>query len=168
MPPRITLRPATLRDLGHLVAQRRAMWADMRIGTARELDEADAVYRRWARARLRDGTLVAWVAEAGGEVVGGGALWLQPVQPRPGWAEGHTPYLLSMYTHPAWRGRGVAKRIVKAAIAWARKRGYPRMTLHASDAGRPVYEALGFEATREMKLQLRPEAVTRSRRRRRR
>lgn len=181
--PRITVRRATVRDLEHLVRQRRAMWADMGIGTARELDDADRVYRRWARERLRSKELMAWVAEAdvargardlgargrnARVVVGGGALWLQPVQPRPGWAKGITPYLLSMYTDQAWRGRGIARRIVREAIRWARDHGYPRMTLHASDAGRPIYAALGFKDTREMKRQLRPEAVTRPARSRRR
>lgn len=165
--PRITVRRATLRDLESLVRQRRAMWADMDIGTPRELHAADRVYRRWARARLRSKELLAWVAEADGEVVGGGALWLQPVQPRPGWPKGITPYLLSMYTDEAWRGRGIARRIVREAIRWSRAHGYPRMTLHASDAGRPLYASLGFKDTREMKLQLRGEAVTRAPRRRR-
>jgi GNAT superfamily N-acetyltransferase len=135
------------------------MWEDM--GITEDLDDADRVYAAWARQRLRNGTLHAWVAEAGGEVVGGGALWLQPVQPRPGWPEGVTPYLLSMYTAPEWRGRGVARAIVQAAQQWCRKGGYPRMALHASDMGKPLYEAMGFTPTREMKFQFRSEPVVR-------
>lgn len=137
------------------------MWEDM--GVREDLDGADRVYRAWARTRLRKGTLQAWVAEASGEIVAGGALWLQPVQPRPGFPQGLTPYLLSMYTEPAWRGRGIARRIVQRAIAWCRAQGYPRTTLHASEMGRSVYEALGYERTWEMKLQLRGEPVSRAR-----
>lgn len=159
--PRIAVRPATLRDLEALVRHRRGMWEDL--GVTEDLDAADAVYRRWVRAGLRRRVFMAWVAEAGGAVVGSGALWLQPVQPRPGWPQGLTPYLLSMYTDPAWRGRGIARRIVQQAIAWCRAHGYPRTTLHASAMGRGVYAGLGYERTWEMKLQLRGEPVSRAR-----
>jgi GNAT superfamily N-acetyltransferase len=59
-----------------------------------------------------------------------------------------------MFTEPDHRGRGLAARIVKEAIAWARKSGYPRLSLHASDMGKGVYHKLGFRATREMVLKL--------------
>ena len=89
-------------------------------------------------------------------MVGGGSLWLQPVQPRPGFDGGGQPYLLSFYTEPAARGRGAATALVEACVAWARAHGYPRVTLHASRFGRRVYEKLGFERTWEMKRPLAP------------
>src|SRR5688500_1889056 len=112
------------------------MWTDMRLFTAAQLDAADPVYRRWPRARLKSGELVGWLAEVSGEPVARGCVWIQPIQPRLGWPSGLQPYLLSMYTEPQYRGRGFGKRIVRAATAWAKKQGYPRFTLHASDQGR--------------------------------
>lgn len=147
------LRRATLRDLDLLVRHRRRMWVDIGLGfTEAELDAADPVYRRWVRARLRSGVLVGWVVEIGGRPVASGCVWVQSVQPRPRWPKGRQPYLLSMFTEPEFRGRGFARKIVRASIDWARREGYPRFTLHASDRGRPVYEALGFARTWEMKL----------------
>ena len=161
MPPRLWVRPASLRDLDVLVRQRRRMWEDM--GVLEGLDEADRVYRAWARRRLGR-TLFAWVAEArDGRVVGGGCLWLMVVHPRPGFPGGPQPYLLSFYTEPAFRGQGIARRIVRACVRWARERGHPRVTLHASSMGRPVYEALGFVPTGEMKLGLPPRRPRRKR-----
>jgi hypothetical protein len=67
MAPRITLRRATLADLGTLVAHRRAMFVDMDPSYATDaLDEADRAYRAWARRLMRKGEYVAWIAEARG------------------------------------------------------------------------------------------------------
>lgn len=154
-------RLATLDDLPVLVLHRRRMWEDIGGFTQVELDDADRVYRRWARARLRSGTLVAWITEARGEPVASGAVWVQRIQPRPRHPTGATPYLLSMYTEPEHRGQGHAPAIVRAATAWAKKEGHPRMTLHASEMGRPIYEKLGWTRTWEMKLDLTPARARR-------
>jgi GNAT superfamily N-acetyltransferase len=146
------LRRATLRDLDLLVRHRRGMWADIGGYKKRELDAADPVYRRWARARLRSGALVGWVVEVKGVAAASGCVWIQPAQPRPRVPEAVQPYLLSMYTEPEFRAQGYAKRIVKAAVSWVRAEGYPRFTLHASAMGRPMYEKLGWKRTWEMKL----------------
>ena len=37
-------------------------------------------------------------------------------------------------------------------LAWARAERLDRLVLHASDAGRPLYERLGFAATNEMRF----------------
>ena len=130
------------------------MWEDIGDRTPEELDAADPVYRRWARARLRSGRLAAWIAESGGVPVASGCVWVMRVQPRPGWPSGETPYRLSMFTDPAHRGEGLAERIVREAISWSRQNGYARLVLHASEMGRPIYERLGFTRTWEMKLDL--------------
>lgn len=153
MPPR--LRRATLDDVPLLVLHRRLMWRDMGTFPEETLAPADAPYRRWLRARLKSGSAVAWVAESGGRPVASGVVWVQPVQPRPTMPEGRMPYLLSVYVDPAHRGKGLATRLTKAAIAWSRAQGYPKLALHASAQGRSVYERLGFEPTTEMRLTLR-------------
>ncbi len=66
-------------------------------------------------------------------------MWLQQVQPRPHRASMVQPYLLSMYTEPDFRRRGVASMVVKEAIEWCRKNKYSQ---------------LGFKRTWEMRLDL--------------
>ena len=39
-------------------------------------------------------------------------------------------------------------------LAWLREQGLQSVDLHASDAGRHLYETLGFEPTNEMRLRL--------------
>jgi GNAT superfamily N-acetyltransferase len=60
-----------------------------------------------------------------------------------------------MYTEPGARRRGVAKRLLEAMIEWCRTKGFSAVSLHASDAGRPLYEMVGFQQTNEMTLKLR-------------
>ena len=96
--------------------------------------------------------LVCYVAVTEDEkVVAGGVIWLRENHPSPGFAGGKIPYLLSFYTDPQYRGRGLATLIAKEAMEWARERGYPWMTLHASPMGRGIYEKLGWESTTEMR-----------------
>lgn len=131
------------------------MWEDMGYGTRAQHARADGVYRRWARERLRSGRLVGWIATVSGLPAASGCVWLQEVQPRPGADGPRRPYLLSMYTETGFRGRGLATRLVREAVRWARQHGHSSVALHASDKGRSVYAKLGFEATREMRRDLR-------------
>ena len=134
------------------------MWeaiADHRKG---DLDAADGVYRRWARARMRSGRLIGLIVEVGNEPVATGCVWLMDVQPRPNLKGTTAAYLLSMFTEPGHRGAGHAGRIVRAAIRWGRSRGVPTMMLHASRFGEPIYRRFGFKATKEMRRSLHPHS----------
>jgi predicted GNAT family acetyltransferase len=59
-----------------------------------------------------------------------------------------------MYTDPDHRRRGLAKSIIEAMTCWCREQGFGWVSLHASDAGRHIYENLGFKPTNEMRLVL--------------
>jgi GNAT superfamily N-acetyltransferase len=152
--PAFTVRKATLKDLPILVHQRRAMWRDLGAREQGELDRADKVYAGWARSRMRSGTLIGWVAENEGRVLGGGCVWLQPVQPRPGYNLMIQPYLLSMYTEPGSRGLGVASGVVGKALEWCRRNRFSQLRLHASEMGRKVYLKHGFQRTWEMRRRI--------------
>jgi predicted acetyltransferase len=58
--------------------------------------------------------------------------------------------LLNVFVEPEFRKRGFAHSLIESCLAEARKRGIRVVTLHSSDAGRPVYEKLGFHPTSEM------------------
>jgi GNAT superfamily N-acetyltransferase len=57
-----------------------------------------------------------------------------------------TMYIALVATVPEANGKGCAEAVMRHAIEQAgRAMGPARMTLHASDMGRPVYRAMGFE-----------------------
>ena len=151
----LSVHKAGLRDLDALVHQRSEMWQALGIRDKELHVKGDLVYKRWARARLKNHELMAWIVKSSdGRVAGGGCVWLQSVQPRPHRVSMVQPYLLSMYTEPDFRRRGVASMVVKAAIDWCRRNKYERLMLHASEMGRKVYSKLGFKRTWEMRLDL--------------
>ena len=151
----LRVRRATVRDLDALVHQRREMWMDLGIKDSARLDKADRHYRRWTQTRMRNHQLVGWMVEdKAGRIAGGGCVWLHPIQPSPRWRSTLQPYLLSMYTEPKFRRRGVASMVVREAIEWSRKQGYGRLALHASEMGRGVYKKFGFTRGWEMRLNL--------------
>jgi GNAT superfamily N-acetyltransferase len=143
------LRPATLADLPLLARHRRAMWEAMGTLAPGAPDASEANYARWLADGMASGAVVGWVAEGD---QGSGLLWFQPWHPRPHIPQGTIPYLLSVFVEPAARGQGIARAIAEAAIAATQAAGHPRLALHASEAGRPVYAALGFRPGREMTL----------------
>lgn len=128
------------------------MWRDIGGNSEAALAGEARSYKLWAARMLRARRLVGWIAiDRNGAAVGSGCLWFAESQPRPREPQLFRPYLLSMYTDPEARGRGVASSIVSAAVELARRRGFGRITLHASEQGRRVYARLGFERSWEMR-----------------
>jgi len=154
--PSLRLRPALPRDLTTLVDHRRRMFREIGRWSSATLARSARAYRRWARRELAARRLFGFVVEdPEARVVGSGVVWLQPSQPRPApLARLAMPYIMSMYTEPSFRRRGVATTLVRAMVVWATARGFRRIFLHASRKGRPVYERLGFRAGNEMRLDL--------------
>lgn len=54
--------------------------------------------------------------------------------------------LLWVATLPAAQGQGLAKRLLRQALAEARERGCVTATLQATKEGQPLYERVGFKA----------------------
>ena len=97
-----------------------------------------------------------FVAEAGGQIVGGG-----------GWSKRNTLFggdqaksnetdtllnpgeqparLRAFYVHPEWSRRGIGKLITNACETAARNAGFTSVELIATLPGQPLYEANGYE-----------------------
>ena len=131
------------------------MFEEMKHRTREEHKVGDESYHPWATKMMKQRLLHCYlITNSKGEVAGGGCVWLREAPPAPGRRGGRVPYLLSMYTEPKFRRKGVATMIVKEAMLWASKKGYPKMFLHASRDGRMVYSQLGFKRTCEMAIDL--------------
>lgn len=61
-------------------------------------------------------------------------------------------YIFGVRVEPTYRGHGLATALTRRSIAFLQQRGCRRIRLHASAAGRPIYERIGFVPTNEMEL----------------
>jgi GNAT superfamily N-acetyltransferase len=110
-------------------------------------DEAD-VHARCIRAQAhgRGLYLVAWLDERPVGVTWIG--WKDELPPAMKLPFGPLPLLVGLRVDPAFRRRGVGRKLVAAAEAEARGRGLTRIGAVVADdnpAARAFYEALGFE-----------------------
>jgi GNAT superfamily N-acetyltransferase len=148
------IREATPDDLALIIHQRRSMFIDMGYTNPALLDAMAATSGPFIKNGLQEGFYRGWLVELGGQVVAGGGLMIlgHPSSPRD--PSPRRAWILNMYTEPAYRGRGLAKSIVETITAWCREQGFAWVSLHASEAGRHLYENLGFKPTNEMRLEL--------------
>lgn len=63
-------------------------------------------------------------------------------------------YIWSVYVADAFRRRGIALALTKEAVGYLKSIGCTTAVIHASDAGEPVYRAVGFEIAKEMRMKL--------------
>jgi GNAT superfamily N-acetyltransferase len=104
---------------------------------------------------MAEGSFRAWLACENNRAVAGGAIVISPWPAHPYDLKCRRATILNVYTDPAYRRRGLASKLMQTMIDWCRREGFARVTLHASDDGRHLYESLGFEASNEMRLNLR-------------
>jgi GNAT superfamily N-acetyltransferase len=153
----VTIRQATVADIPDLVRLRRMMFEAMGHQDTDVLDATAAASAVHLTAAIPAGGFYGWVAVAStGEVVASGGVIIDRHLPTPGNPSGRIGYVLNMVTDPAYRRGGIARRILRTMLVWLEGQGIQQAVLHASDHGRPLYEALGFEPIATgMQLELR-------------
>ena len=126
----VQTRIATLRAANGLCAQ-----ADM----SRVVAESRAYYKAHLGREH-----IAYLAYDGGEVIANGGISFYGVMPTYHNPTGRKAYIMNMFTHPDYRRRGIARRMLDLLVGEARGRGVLELTLEATEAGRLFYEKYGF------------------------
>jgi GNAT superfamily N-acetyltransferase len=157
MHPPVTLRHATANDAPLLAEHRVAMFREMGAIQAQFEGPLRQACIAYFASAIPSGEYVGWIAVPpdGASPVAGAGVQLRSLLPRPaaagdGLLLGREGLVLNVYTAPNWRRRGVAQYLMETIIGWAAEAGIVRLVLAASPAGRPLYERIGFVATREM------------------
>jgi GNAT superfamily N-acetyltransferase len=151
--PEFTIRAGTLDDLDAILEHRRGMFMDMGHPEA-AVAEMCVEFRPWLARRMEAEEYLAWFAVANdGSIAAGLGLWLMDWPPHmiPGPPRAN---ILNVYTRPESRRQGLARRLMETALDWCRDNDVHTVILHASDAGRPLYQSMGFRATPEMRMVL--------------
>jgi GNAT superfamily N-acetyltransferase len=150
----MVIREATVADLDTIMHHRRGMFTDMGYLDETDLKAMEATSAPVIKAGLQDGSYRGWLIEQDGKVIAGGGLVIVTHPSAPNNPMPRRAWILSMYTEPEYRCRGYAKAIIETIVARCRSEGYVYVSLHASDAGRHLYETMGFKPTNEMRLAL--------------
>jgi ribosomal protein S18 acetylase RimI-like enzyme len=136
----MTIRRATAEDVDVLV--------DLRIAFVTELSEVHdpvelaMMVRPYLEKAIPNDEFLVWVAEDDDTIVAvAGMVVYERLMGRGG--VGREGYVLNVYTLPERRREGHGARVMHALQAYARDNDI-RLTLIATDHGRPLYERLGW------------------------
>lgn len=88
--------------------------------------------------------LVAFVAKDGNKIVAVAYLHIIEMPANSILLNGVYGNVLSVYTEPEYRGKGLCIQLMKNLLEYGKKRGLGRVDLNATQEGRPIYEKVGF------------------------
>lgn len=152
----INIRPATPDDYDSLAEAFYKMWTDNGM--------SDSDFKQdWKQTTLdfmSEATVSskgrAFVAEDGDQLVGAAqCLISRKLYPPALKPDVRTDgYIWGVYVEPSQRRKGLATQLTEQCTAYLKLIGCTRLILHASPGGKPVYEALGFSPTNEMRIEV--------------
>ena len=88
--------------------------------------------------------LIAFVAKEGGRIVSVAYLHIIEMPANSILLNGLFGDVLSVYTEPEYRGRGLCTRLMQNLVEFGKERGLGRIDLKATKEGYPIYKKLGF------------------------
>jgi N-acetylglutamate synthase-like GNAT family acetyltransferase len=149
------IREAIDGDIPILAMHHRKMFEEIWAKKGEDIDssisiEIEKAYIQKLQRQLQDGSCKAWVIEDEQRIIASGAISIVSFVPTPQDMSCDVAYLHSMYTEKDQRHNQRANRIMKQALTHCKVKGIKRIILNASEAGRPIYEKIGFRSAPEM------------------
>ena len=138
----LTYRRLTEADIPTFVAMRITQLKEE--GAQSDLDLAPALTAYYQK-HLADGTFVSWLAVDGEKIVGTSGMSFVEKPPYYSNPTGRIGLLSSMYTNPAYRRQGIARKLLDCVVQEARNYGCGAVWITASEMGVLLYMAYGFE-----------------------
>lgn len=103
-------------------------------------DKPGEYWDKWAEKGAVGNEACLYLAFNGTAVVGMAGAHLEPVNPK-------LAHLIAVWLEPEYRGTGLAERLIRSVIAWAREAGAERITAWVTEINqraRRFYRRLGF------------------------
>lgn len=102
---------------------------------------------------LKNNTHIAYLVFNENSIVGSGGISFFQVMPTYHNPSGYKAYIMNMYTHPDYRRRGIAYKMLDILVNEAKSKGINAISLETTEMGRPVYEKYRFvQMKNEMEL----------------
>ncbi len=151
----ISIRKATISDVPSLVNLRRLMFESMGHDDPKLLNAGDQAAESFFKEFIPTKDYLGWVAEnSHGEIVSNIGVVVDQHPPGPNNLSGRIAYLMNLCTLSTYRRQGIARRLLEETLEWVKQMNITRVSLHATEMGRELYEQLGFKNTNEMRLKL--------------
>ena len=106
--------------------------------------KSEIANKLYLQKTLKDDSFVAWLALDDDKIIATSGLSFYTVPPNHECLDGNVAYIMNIYTYPNYRNQGIGAELFKRVVEEARRRGYKKITLNATNAGRPLYEKYGF------------------------
>lgn len=135
---------ATKEDIDELVKLRIAYMVDDFGGVSdHEKECMEKQLPDYFNRKLGD-ELIAFVAKDGNRIVSVAYLHIIEMPANSILLNGLYGEVLSVYTEPEYRGKGLCTKLMQNLIDYGKKRGLGRVDLSATKEGYPIYSKLGF------------------------
>ena len=152
----IEFRKAGIDDVAELIQMRVEFLNEVQtLESSAGKDELYYSLKEYFIENMNADRFMAWVATDNGVIVGTSGVYFYSLPPSYKKKNGKVAYIMNMYTRPAYRGRGIAPTIFGKLISESQDRGCNKISLHATEMGKPIYLKFGFNVSNnEMILNL--------------
>ncbi len=97
------------------------------------------------RRYFLEGDQTTAAAFDGGRAAGCASISYIGIMPTFSHPTGKRAHIMNVYTRSEYRRKGIARKLITMLIEAAAERGVTEISLDATDMGKPLYLALGFE-----------------------
>ncbi len=152
----IDYRKATMNDIDDLVRTRIEFIKEVQnLETEFDLSSLKESLYNYFMDTISENTFIAWLALDNNRIVATSGLCFYTLPPSYKNLSGKVAYIMNMYTIREYRNQGIAARLFQRVIEEARGLGYKKISLHATESGKPLYTKFSFkEVDNEMILNL--------------
>lgn len=146
------IRIATINDIDSLVEMRIRLLNEAKKNIeGYDWDKYSRALKGYYNEGLLSGKVVAFLSEKNGIAVAISIMCFYNICPSLFNLDGKIALITDMYTVPEYRNKGLAYKLLNNIMEHAKKMGYTKVTLNATESGRRLYEKYGFkDVTGEM------------------
>jgi predicted GNAT family acetyltransferase len=147
------MRVIKRRELNKIVEMKLAMFRE--VGAEEELvaNPEEKILKTY-RDLYDEDKMRHFVSQEQGKIVACAGGFIKTDIPHSFFKPTYYGFIGDVYTYPEYRRQGKATDLTEKVIAWLKKKEVKEIRLFASEAGRDIYESLGFKQSDEMILQL--------------
>ena len=151
---KMEIKKATQNDIDDLMQLRLEMLKV--VNSLNEDTNFDEKLIQCSREYFLNGDQTTVFAMEGNKIAGCASISYITIMPTFSHPTGKRAHLMNVYTRKEFRRKGVGKMMINFLIDEAKSRGVTEISLDATEMGRPLYKALGFNSNEEgMNLLLR-------------